>query len=158
MVKIPLAEADENVPLQQMITFRLSRLHAKLNAQAARILKQSAGISLSQWRIFVMVETHGKLSPAEIIRQTAFDKGQVSRTIKGMISEGLLTVETSESDQRVHLVDFTDKGLEVFELARPHMRKRQGVLMDSLTVAERRAIYKALDKLELAMEQVEDFE
>lgn len=150
-----VTDTEFDIPLQQMVTFRLSRIHAKLNAQAARILKETAGISLSQWRIFVMIENHGKLTPAQIVKRTDFDKGQVSRTVKGMLKEGLIAVEGSESDQRSHTLEFTDKGFAVFQQARPAMRARQNALLGSLTATERQVMFTAMDKLELAMEQIE---
>ncbi|SLN30439.1 putative HTH-type transcriptional regulator [Falsiruegeria litorea R37] len=150
-----VTDTEFDIPLQQMVTFRLSRIHAKLNAQAARILKESSGISLSQWRIFVMIENHGKITPAQIVKRTDFDKGQVSRTVKGMLKDGLIAVEGSESDQRSHTLDFTDKGFALFQKARPAMRSRQNVLLGSLTATERQAMFTAMDKLEMAIGQVE---
>lgn len=155
MTQNPLKDVLTEIPMQQMVTFRLSRLHARMNAQSARILKKSAGISLSQWRIMVVIEYLGKITPSEFVRQTEIDKGLVSRTIKGMIKEGLLRSESSDSDHRSHLIDMTPKGAALFEKARPLMRRRQAHLLDSLSAAERKALYTAFDKLELAMDTME---
>lgn len=155
MAQNTLKEVLTEIPMQQMVTFRLSRLHARMNAQSARILKKSAGISLSQWRIMVMIEYLGKITPSEFVRQTEIDKGLVSRTIKGMIKEGLLCSESSDSDHRSHLIDMTPKGAALFEKARPSMRQRQALLLDSLSAAERKSLYTTFDKLELAMDTME---
>ena len=146
---------ERGIELTQMITFRLSRLQARVNAQAARILKETAGISLSQWRIFVMIESYGETAPADFVRRTGFDKGQVSRTVSGMIADGLVTSRPSESDQRSHLIDFSAKGFALFERARPAMRARQARLTGCLSDEERRVIYTAFDKLEKTMEEME---
>ncbi len=155
MAEKTIEQVEYVIPLPQMVTFRISRLHSKLNAQSARILNRSAGLSLSQWRVMVMLETHGKITPTEFVRLTKFDKSLVSRTIKGMIKQGLLRTRTSKLDQRSHLVEMTDKGLALFEKARPHMRLRQAHLIDSLAPAERKVLFTAFDKLELAMEDLE---
>jgi DNA-binding MarR family transcriptional regulator len=141
--------------LQQMITFRVSRLHARLNAQANRILKESSDLSLMQWRVFVTLETMGKITPSEIIRQTNLDKGQLSRAIKSMLDRGLISSETCESDQRAHYIDFTPKGLEHFNRARPHMRARQERLMGSLTPDEQRELFNALQKLDAVVDEMD---
>ncbi len=148
-------QTAENIPLQQMVMFRLARLHAKVNAQSTKILNKSAGLSLSQWRIMVLIETHGKITPTKFVRLTKFDKGLVSRTIKGMIKSGLLHSESSKSDQRSHLVDMTEKGRALFEKARPHMRQRQSRLLECMTLAERQALFQSFDKLELAIDDLE---
>ena len=150
-----LKDSILSMPLQEMVTFRISRLHARLSAQAAEILKKNGGISLMQWRILVMLETHGAITPAEIVRQTELDKGQLSRTIKGMVEQGLITSTPSESDQRSHVLGFTEKGLQVFRTARPHMRHRQMHLLSSLTDEERAATFAALEKLEAAADSLE---
>ena len=154
--------SDSNTPrtmeeLPKLLTFRLSRLQARANAQAARLLKSSAGISLSEWRIFVMIETNRKITPAEIVRLTNFDKGLVSRTIKGMENMGLLTVELSKNDHRSHLIDFTPEGLSIFERARPVMRKRQDMLRDSLEPDELEQLFHAFDKLDAALDEMEEW-
>jgi DNA-binding MarR family transcriptional regulator len=155
MVEMKLEQVTAEIPLRQMVTFRLAHLHARINAQAARILNESAGISLSQWRILVMIEIYGKITPTEYARRTEIDKGLVSRTVKGMIKEGLLRSEPSVSDHRSHLINMTKKGYAAFEKARPHMRNRQAHLLDSMTSSERKALFSALEKMELAIDEME---
>lgn len=141
--------------LPKLMTFRLSRLQARANAQAARILKKTAGISLSEWRIFVMIETDGKITPAKIVKLTGFDKGLVSRTIKGMQKKDLVSVENSEKDHRSHIIDFTPQGFAIFEKARPAMRRRQEMFRDCLTPQELDQLFMAFDKLDVALDEVE---
>ena len=146
---------DQDIDLQKMVTFRLSRLHARLTAQATKILKESAGISLMQWRVFVMLESHGTITPAEIVRHTDLDKSQLSRAVKSMVERGLITSETSESDQRAHSLAFTELGLEVFERARPHMRARQSRLLNALSKTEKDALFRAFQKLDSVVDDLE---
>lgn len=143
------------IDLQHMVTFRLSRLHARLTAQATKILKESAGISLMQWRIFVMLESRGTITPAEIVRQTDLDKSQLSRAVKSMVERGLITSETSESDLRAHSLAFTEKGLEIFERARPYMRERQSRLLNALSKPEQDALFAAFQKLDAVFDDLE---
>jgi DNA-binding MarR family transcriptional regulator len=156
MAAKPAHKMDEyDIPLTEMVTYRLSRLNAQLNAQAARILKETAGLSLAQWRVLVVLDTNGKVPPSEIVRSTAVDKGQLSRTLKGMTSEGLIASEASESDSRSHLLSMTAKGRELFETARPAMRERQLCLLESLGGEERDVLFTALDKIGAAARELE---
>jgi len=143
------------MPLNRMVTFRVSRLHAKIIAQGTRILMETAGLSLMQWRVLVTLETSGRVTPAEIVRRTGLDKSQLSRTIKGMVADGLLTSEPSETDQRAHVIDVTEKGADLFKRARPHMRRRQQLLLDALSDSELKMLFAAFDKLEHAIEDME---
>lgn len=142
--------------LPKLMTFRLSRLQARANAQAARVLEKYAKISLSEWRIFVMIETNGSITPAQIVRLTQFDKGLVSRTIKRMQEKGLVRVEISELDHRSHLIDFTSEGFAVFEKARPVMRRRQELFREALEAEELEILFSAFDKLDDALNEMEE--
>lgn len=144
------------IPLNQMVTFRVSRLHSKIIAQGSRMLMESAGISLMQWRVLVTLETSGRVTPAEIVRRTGLDKSQLSRTIKGMVADGLLTSEPSETDHRAHLIDVTEKGADLFRKARPHMRRRQQRLIEALTETELEVLYRVFDKLEQSIDDMEE--
>ncbi|MDJ0629001.1 MAG: MarR family winged helix-turn-helix transcriptional regulator [Rhodobacter sp.] len=144
-----------NVPLREMLTYRLSRLNAKMNAQATRILKKSSGLSQAQWRVLVMIDAFGPVPPAQIVRTSLMDKGQLSRTIKGMVTRGLIRLEASESDHRSHLLCITDRGRDLFERARPAMLARQTRLSGNLDEGDRAAFHRVLDRLEDAVEAVE---
>lgn len=148
-------ETYPSTPLPKLITFRLSRLQARVNAQAGKILKKHANISLSEWRILVMIEASGKTTPAQIVRTTSFDKGLVSRTVKRMQERGLISVAISETDGRSHVIDFTPEGRSVFLRARPAMRARQEMFRQSLAPAELETLFLLFDKLDLALEEMD---
>ncbi len=141
--------------LHQMVTFRLSRLNARLNAQATKILAKSAGITLMQWRVFVMLESLGRITPSDIVRQTGLDKSQLSRAIKTMIEQGLVTSQSSESDQRAHYIRVTEKGLSVFHRARPLMRNRQERLSNALDQHELEVLFRAFEKLDPVVDEMD---
>jgi len=142
--------------LRNLMTFRLSRIQARANAQAARILKSHAGISLSEWRMMVMVAIHGEITPAQIVRITSFDKALVSRTLKGMQQKGLLTIETSDTDNRSHVINFTDQGRAIHKQTSPIMRRRQEALAACLAPGELNALFESLDKIDAAIDAIEE--
>ena len=82
--------------------------------------------------------------------------GVVQKCIKGMEQKGFLTTELSENDHRSHHIDFTPKGLSVFERARPVMRKRQRMLRDCLEPDELEQLFHTFDKLDAALDEMED--
>ncbi len=154
------AEADKklsayNVPLRDMLTYRLSRLNAKMNAQDTRILKESSGLTQAHWRVLVMIDALGPVPPAQIVRTALMDKGQLSRTIKDMVARGLIRLKDSESDHRSHLLSITDRGRTLFERARPAMQARHLRLSEDLDSADRDAFHRVLDKLEKAIEELD---
>ena len=65
--------------LHQFLTYRLSRVQAKLNAQANALLHAQSGLTLSRWRILALVGAAGQTRLSELARIAALDKGLLSR-------------------------------------------------------------------------------
>lgn len=137
-------------PLHQFLTYRLSRVQAKLNAQANALLQRSAGLTLSQWRILALIGAAGQTRLSALVRIAALDKGLVSRNLKILSANGLVHSKQDEMDQRVQHLSLTKKGQALFEETLPKMRERQRHLRAGLDPAELRVLYSALDKLEIA--------
>jgi DNA-binding MarR family transcriptional regulator len=144
-----------DVPLKQMVTYRLSRLHAKLNAQATRILKHNGDMTLMQWRILVMLDLYGIAPMARIVRDTEFDKGLLSRAAKTLAERGLIKSEVHESDHRQQLLSMTTEGRLMFDVAVQPMRGRQNKLRNSMSNEQRDIMFDAFEKLERMIEEME---
>jgi len=138
----------DSPPLDQMISFRVSRLQSKLNAQAIKILKAHADLTPTQWRVLVMLETQGECTSSEIARTTQLDKGLLSRTIKGMMQTRLIKGRPSKTNKRHMLLRLTDAGRGAYERARPYMQERHDLLLNNLSAQERRTMFDVFDKLE----------
>lgn len=136
------------IPLNRMVTYRLQRLYAKLGAQAAKILKETSGLTQAQWRVLVIVDALGPVSSNQIVRSVVIDKGQLSRVLKTMVEQGLVKLADSESDQRSHVISMTSKGRSLFERARPAMTQRQRAISETLSNEEFEILIRAFDRLE----------
>ena len=139
----------DGIPLHQFLTYRMSRVQAKLNAQANAILERESGLTLSRWRILALVGASGQTRLSELSRIAALDKGLISRNLKVLVSEGIINSKQDDIDHRVQHLSLTPKGLALFEATLPKMHARQTKLREDLTPTELSAIYSVLDKLEL---------
>ena len=134
--------------LQQLVAYRLSRVQAKMNAQATRILRQNGGLTLVQWRVMLMLDIYGKITVGQIARITQFDKALISRTARSLVDLGYATMHTDEKDQRRHFLSKTQKGARVFNKAEPAMAARQDALMSALSEQQKQVLFAAFDNLE----------
>lgn len=141
------------LPLHQFLTYRLSRVQAKLNAQATRILREASGITLTQWRIIALVGAAGETRLSQLAREAALDKGLLSRNLKGLIEDGVIATRPDESDHRAQVLSLSAKGAEIFERTLPVSRERQRKLRAGLTEEELSVFRRVLDKLEIAAEE-----
>ncbi len=136
--------------LHRFLTLRLSRIQAKLNAQASHILREVNGLSLVQWRILALVAASGRSTASALSQYAGIDKGLFSRALKTLVAGGLISVATDPADHRSHVISATDRGFEIFERTLPIMRARQAHLVSDMTPEQRRVLMSALDKLEVA--------
>ncbi|MEL6233131.1 MAG: MarR family transcriptional regulator [Pseudomonadota bacterium] len=134
-------------PVETFLTYRLVRTSCRLNAQASRILRDHAGLSLTQWRVMALIGPEGTRTLSDIARQGLVDKGQLSRCVKGMAATGLIRTAPDPGDQRQSFLSLTPKGRRIFERMLPIMQRRQAHLMDSLSADQRAVIFPALDRL-----------
>ena len=139
-------------PFDRNLTYRFARVQAKLNAQASRLLMREAGISLTQWRMLLTIGSlkGGRLS--DIVRESTLDKGQVSRTLKKMVADGLVNRQAIEGDQRASGLSLTKKGQSLLDRVLPLMTRRRDHLTASLTATELDAVFRILGKLETSAE------
>ncbi|MEM7041487.1 MAG: MarR family transcriptional regulator [Pseudomonadota bacterium] len=140
----------DDLPLHQFLTYRLSRVQAKLNAQANAMLRAHAGLTLSQWRILALIGAAGQTRLSELARIAALDKGLLSRNLKTLIADGLVRSKQDDIDQRVQHLSLSGSGQTLFETTLPRMRQRQTHLRSSMSARELDVLYRALDKLEIA--------
>ena len=149
-----MIQSDEPdlLQLQSFLTYRLARAQARLNAQAGRLLKEASGISLSQWRVLAMIGAGGEdtVLAADLKRMMGFDKGLFSRTLRGMMDDGLVNSVTDEADRRRQKLALTEAGRALYDKTLPVMRARQRRLRAALEPAELDALHSALLKLEAA--------
>ena len=90
-----LVSLEGSHPFTKILTFRLSRLQANLNTQAADLLRRHDSVPLAHFRVLNVLVNNLATTQTEITEKAEFDKGQVSRIVDRLISEGLLV---SESD------------------------------------------------------------
>lgn len=152
-------DSDAHAPkgVEGFLTYRFVRVQHKLNAQAGRILKRVAGISLSEWRVLALIGDRDGTSNSEIIARSTMDKGLVSRTLQALQKAGLVQSRTASEDERVHVHSLTDEGRRLFERTLPQMERRQRLIRSAFTREELAALDSALARLE-ALADIEAFE
>jgi DNA-binding MarR family transcriptional regulator len=136
--------------LYQYLTYRLSRVQAKLNTQATHMLREASGITLSQWRIIALVGAAGETRLSMLARHSALDKGLLSRNLKALVSKGIVLTKQDQTDHRAQLLSLSPKGKEIFQRTLPVSQKRQSLLNETLTKDELETFHRVLEKLELA--------
>jgi len=105
-----------DVPAKQQLTstnrslpIALLRAREKVMGQYREMLAAS-GISEQKWRVLRVVDEQGPITQARIAEAACLMLPSLTRILKAMEDDRLLTRETSAEDRRATMVDLTDNG------------------------------------------------
>lgn len=158
MLDIPQSPASPgDYPLEQLVTFRLSRVQARLNVQSSTILQRHCGLTQIQWRAIATIAQLGETTSVAVVRVSHLDKGLLSRNLKVLIKKNLVSSRSDPNDQRSQLLSLTETGHEIHTRMVPIMEARQNHLVANLGETQRKALFSALEIIEKAAER-QDFE
>jgi len=141
-------ESRHSYELSTILTFRLSRLQASLNAQAADLLRRHGGVPLAHWRVLLLLYDNLATTQKEIVDLAAFDKGQISRIVDRLIEQGLLVVESNVDDRRIRKLRLTSAARQMLGRLIPLMQRRQQHLASGFEEEEMAQLFDYLDRLD----------
>ena len=142
--------------LSTFLTFRLSRLQANLNAQAADLLRRHGGVPLAHWRVLLILFENMATTQKEIVDVAEFDKGQVSRIVERLIDGGYLVSESYNADKRVRKLFLTETAHQMINRLIPVMRRRQQHLRSPFSEEDFATLFDFLDRLDSVSTKIED--
>jgi DNA-binding MarR family transcriptional regulator len=103
------------------------------------------GLTMPEWRVLSVLAEARELPFTELVVRSATDKGQLSRTLRGMQERGLLELRSEAAKKVTCLV--TRSGLALYRKVMPVARQRQAEFIRQLSPLERRALYGVMHKL-----------
>lgn len=147
MLDRPASAFRSLTDLDGLLTYRLARLQARLNADAVQRLRSCTAVSLTQWRVMVAIHTLEDTTLAELVHALRFDKGQLSRAVAGLTAAGLVRAKVDKADSRRQRLRLTDDGAAEYAKILPRMRRRNADLTEGLTEGETETLFATLDKI-----------
>jgi len=102
------------------IGFLLQHLSFVLARQSDQVLQEQLGIGFSQFKILMALQWHPDIQQKQIAERLGQTEASISRQIKLLQDQGLLTANVNPQNRREHLTRpttrgerFTDKAMEV---------------------------------------------
>ena len=105
------------------------------------------GLSVSEWRILSVLAHAGSLPFPELVKESAADKGQVSRTLAALTQRELTTVEVPPAGRKGMLCHVTEKGRDLYKQVMPVAQRSQAAMILKLPPDARRTLYAVLKTL-----------
>lgn len=104
--KMPLRQTDRSLPI--------ALLRARETVMAPiRIMLSESGISEQKWRVIRVLAEAGPMEQTALATRACLLLPSLTRMLRAMESEGLLTRASDERDGRKSIVSITEKGRNV---------------------------------------------
>jgi DNA-binding MarR family transcriptional regulator len=125
-------------------TFRILLLAKMLDRLNTKILQESAGLSLAEWRLLGQLSMESPASVRQLAQWSWVDRAEVSRAAAALEQRGLIRREENPKDRRSPLFYFTDEGRTVVDRVLPLRREFLSSLTAKLSKAQRQALEESL--------------
>ena len=135
---------------REFMAFRIERVHARITAQATKVLSKNSGLTPRQWWIIADMMAEQPRTATELATIADIDKGLLSRNLKALREMGLVEMTRNSSDQRQQIISLTEAGKDKHAETLPLMRARNDWLTRDISDEELECAMKVLDKLERA--------
>lgn len=136
--------------LDQLLSHRLSMVSNLLSRSLLERFEPAAGITLPEWRVLALVNTHGPLSVKALSQHAGLDFGQASR-LASRLCDGGLIVKKPTGDARSVDLQLTAQGRALHRKLWTIAARSNDQWLASLSEAQRRVLFDALDTLAQAV-------
>lgn len=143
---------DGDGELHSLISVKLNVVNVKISRQIGQAVQAKANLRLPEWRIISLLSTAGAMSQADIRANIGMDKGQISRTVKSMLSNDLLRFEGQDGQARNVRLCLTDKGRDVHLRVDSMMEQHKAQVFSSLSSDEKQSLYNSLVQIEKSVD------
>jgi DNA-binding MarR family transcriptional regulator len=129
------------------IPYHILLLSKMIDRVTAQHVRDTAQLSLAQWRVLTHVEMMGKCSAADVANVAYSDRAEVSRALGSLEQRGFVKREANPRNRKSSLVSLTSEGKAVHAAIRGERGKFYEQWLTDLSQAERVALNAALDKV-----------
>lgn len=133
--------------IRDMLMYRIARLATIGDRTGQMVISRKFGLNVGDWRVFGAVHALAPVTLAGLARELYIDKGQLSRTVSGLIEAGLVSHRESPSDRRQNFFETTAKGRKLHGEVLAYITRRNVELLGDLDPSEQIEFDRLLDKV-----------
>lgn len=134
-------------PLEFNLAYRLSYMSFLMNRATSPVLA-SHGLTNQQWKVISVLHQIAPATAQEVTRWVTLDKSAVSRTVRQLLEQNLITRRLHEKDARNVNLFFTAKGHALYKQVSEQLAAVQAELMQDVSPSAGAALFKALRQVE----------
>ncbi|KAA3641217.1 MAG: MarR family transcriptional regulator [Proteobacteria bacterium] len=131
---------------KHFIPYQLSALSLKISKGLAQHYHSRFGISVSEWRVLVILNSHPNITAKTIAEHTQMDKVRISRTLKTLARKSYISQTPHPEDARAVNNRLSPEGQTLMQAVIPDAIKYEQFLLGQLSEKERQQLRHLIAK------------
>ena len=137
---------------------RLLLLSKMIERIAAKQLQAEFGMSLAQWRVLAFVCSGGPATASYIGSSGEIDQAEISRAVKVLLKEGLVTREFAAGSKKTMIISPTRKGENLFQKVRDRRRNYFAAITRDLDADQKAEFDRTMELIAKAVIELREVE
>jgi DNA-binding MarR family transcriptional regulator len=133
--------------LKNNIGFLLQHLSFVLGRQSDQVLQEQLGIGFSQFKILMVLQWHPDVQQRDIAERLGQTEASISRQIKLLQKQGLLSVQVHPHNRRQHITRTTARGERLTDKAVEILNNYHAPMFGLLNEKEQQQLRDTLRRL-----------
>ena len=140
--------------LHKFFPYKVRVFYRSVSESIAHIYTSKFNLSVSEWRVLVVLGTTNVFSASEIVERSSVTKVNVSRATKALQKRGLLKRDINGTDKRRAALRLTAEGKEIYTILVPLVTALEDELLEGLTPEEFKTLLSLMSKIQINAERV----
>lgn len=144
----------QKINIDRHATAQINMLANKLMLKSSAAYTQNFGIGMMEWRVISVLSSSPNSSLQSISDILGLDKAAVSRTVKKLEEKKYISIGGDTTDKRVYVINLTESGQQLYEIAADFAIDREKQLLENLTDDEKDQLFSLLKTLRSKVDEM----
>jgi len=140
--------------LHNFLPYQLSVLSNKISKGIAKFYRDKHGINVPEWRVLVILSATNHQTAKDLASLSQMDKVKISRTMKSLVTKGLIVERTCKDDARARRYNLTINGRQLINEVKPQALAFENELIKSLSPEELEAFKQCVSTLNQQVDRI----
>ena len=154
MSKRPSARSLPTLPMRNILSYRLSVLHALLTRKLSSI-SSSRSLNIHQWKVLSVLYFWPPITAVGISGVVVLDKAAISRAIGSLVKLKLAERRHDPADNNTVVV-ITPAGRKLYGTIQEELESIQSKLLQGLSATKKSELFEILDHIEQSLRWPDD--
>ncbi|MGF1762109.1 MarR family winged helix-turn-helix transcriptional regulator [Aliivibrio kagoshimensis] len=140
-------EPERPLDIEHFFPYQLTQLQGIVSDCVAEIYTGEFDLTRDEWRVLAVLGSHNQLTAKALAPMINLEKMAISRAIKRMLANQLISKQADSVDKRAFQLSLTEKGVALRQQLIPKALVREQQLLSVLNEDEKSALNTILKKL-----------